>query len=74
VELNLEQSRLVEEVAELLQQRLQPCIVGSIGRRLHSHHKLRMDPGPLRQQYNIGHIEQRSQLHLLDCPLQVPKG
>lgn len=63
-EQNLEQIRLGEEIAELLLPL--PYIVDSIGRMLHSHHKLRTDLGRLLQRHSTGHIEQHSRLQLLD--------
>jgi hypothetical protein len=60
------QSRQAEEIAALLQLRL-PCIVGSIGRMLHSHHKLRTGLGL----HSIERIEQHSRLQLLDCRRRV---
>ena len=74
IQIKVNKASAVDLESLLLLQRLQPCIVDSIGRMPHSHHKLHTDLGPLRQQYNIGRIEQRSQLHLLDCLLRVPKG
>jgi hypothetical protein len=61
---------LVEEIVELLLLP-QPCIVGNIGRMLHSRHKLRRDLGQLH--HSIGRIEQRNQLQLLDFLHRVLK-
>lgn len=68
----LEPSCPVEEIVELVPP-LPPCIVGSIGRMPRSHHRLRTGL----DRHSIGHIEQHSQLHLLDCQhlvLRVSSG